>query len=170
MAVIAGAIVAPTGLILSPVVLLLSNLKGEYTNKKGQKITPLASWIGAGIVLTPLCWITNQTLLSNHSQQDSNQTQLVEKQRTKTNENLNENIIGAPLFRGRSGCERTLKKMLRDPNSLEGEEYVVTAANPQSWTAQIIFRSKNGFGGMNRSVANCTFDGQVYLVNILQDQ
>jgi hypothetical protein len=64
MAVLAGAIVAPTGLIISPVVLLLSNLKGEYTTKKGQKITPLASWIGAGVVLTPLCWIANQTMLN----------------------------------------------------------------------------------------------------------
>ena len=64
MAVVAGAIVAPTGLILSPVVLLLSNLKGEYTTKKGQKITPLASWIGTGVVLTPLCWVANQMMFS----------------------------------------------------------------------------------------------------------
>ena len=67
MAVLAGAIAAPTGLVISPVVLLLSNLKGEYTTKKGQKITPLASWIGAGIVLTPLCWVANQTMFNNPS-------------------------------------------------------------------------------------------------------
>jgi hypothetical protein len=67
MAVVAGAIVAPTGLIASPVVLLLSNLKGEYITKKGQKITPLASWIGAGVVLAPLCWVANQTMLNNPS-------------------------------------------------------------------------------------------------------
>ena len=67
MAVVAGAIVAPTGLIVSPVVLLLSNLKGEYTTIKGQKITPLASWIGAGVVLTPLCWVANQAMFSKPS-------------------------------------------------------------------------------------------------------
>jgi hypothetical protein len=38
MAVVAGAIVAPTGLIISPVVLLLSNLKGDTQPKKGKKL------------------------------------------------------------------------------------------------------------------------------------
>jgi len=64
MAILAGAIVAPTGLLISPLALLLSNLKGEYTTKKGQKVTPLASWLGAGIVLTPLYWVANQAMFS----------------------------------------------------------------------------------------------------------
>lgn len=86
------------------------------------------------------------------------------------NPNLNENVVGEALVMGRTGCERTLKGLLRDPNSLEEEEYVITEASPSSWTARMAFRSRNGFGGMNRGVASCSFDGEQYQVRILEGE
>lgn len=76
--------------------------------------------------------------------------------------NLNGNEVGKPLEMGRTGCERALKQQLRDPNSLEEAKYVITAASPTNWTAQMDFRSRNGFGGMVPGTATCTFNGTVY--------
>lgn len=78
--------------------------------------------------------------------------------------NLNGNEVGKPLEMGRSGCERTLKKQLTDPDSLQEDAYVITAASPTNWTARMSFRSRNGFGGMVPGVAVCTFDGVMYRV------
>jgi len=64
MAVAAGAIAFPLGILISPIVLLLANVRGEYKDKQGIKITPLAVWIGAGVVLTPACWIANQIMFN----------------------------------------------------------------------------------------------------------
>lgn len=84
--------------------------------------------------------------------------------------NLNGNEVGQPLMMGRSGCERVLKKLLRDPNSLEEDQYVITEASPTSWAASMSFRSRNGFGGMNAGQAICTFDGTMYNVRITAGQ
>lgn len=78
--------------------------------------------------------------------------------------NLNGNEVGKPLVMGRSGCERTLKDQLTDPDSLRENAYVVTAASPTSWTARMEYRSRNGFGGVVPGVAVCTFDGVMYRV------
>lgn len=86
------------------------------------------------------------------------------------NGNLNENTVGQPLVMGRTGCERTLKQLLRDPNSLEEGEYVITQASPKNWTARMAFRSRNGFGGMSSGVASCTFDGTQYQIQILEGE
>jgi hypothetical protein len=63
-AVAAGAIAGPLGIMISPFVLLLANIRGEYTDKQGNKMTPLAVWLAAGVVLTPACWIANQIMLN----------------------------------------------------------------------------------------------------------
>jgi hypothetical protein len=89
---------------------------------------------------------------------------------SKQSQNLGGNEVGAPLVMGRSGCKRTLKQVLRDPESLQGDEYTVTEASPDKWTAQILFRSRNGFGGMNASKAVCSFDGSNYQVQVTSNE
>ena len=84
--------------------------------------------------------------------------------------NLGGNEAGFELVYGRSGCRRTLKQLLRDPESLEGDQYIVTEASPSKWTAQIQFRSRNGFGGLNAMQAVCSFDGSNYQVQVTSDQ
>ena len=86
--------------------------------------------------------------------------------------NLGENEVGQPLVMGMSGCERTLKKLLRDPESLQRnlDDYTVTQASPTDWTANMNFRSRNGFGGMNQMQAVCSFDGEKYTVLLTADQ
>ena len=84
--------------------------------------------------------------------------------------NLNENEVGQPLVMGMSGCERTLKKLLRDPGGMERGEYVVTAASPTSWAANMQFGARNGFGGMNPMTAVCSFDGTQYTVQLISGQ
>ena len=89
---------------------------------------------------------------------------------SKQSLNLGDNEVGAPLVMGRSGCKRTLKQVLRDPESLQGDEYTVVEASPEKWTAKILFRSRNGFGGMNAGEAVCSFDGSTYQVQVTSDQ
>lgn len=84
--------------------------------------------------------------------------------------NLNDNEVGQELTMGRTGCERTLKEQLRDPESLQKDEYLVTEASPTSWTASLSFRAKNGFGGMNPGRAVCSFDGTMYRVVMVEGQ
>lgn len=84
--------------------------------------------------------------------------------------NLGGNEVGQKLIYGRSGCERTLKKLLRDPGSLEAYEYTVTEASPTAWAASMSFGSRNGFGGMNRGEAVCTFDGNEYTIQVVNGQ
>ena len=84
--------------------------------------------------------------------------------------NLDGHEAGSELVYGRSGCRRTLKQLLRDPESLQGDQYIVTEASPGKWTAQIQFRSRNGFGGLNSMQAVCSFDGSNYQVQIISDQ
>ena len=84
--------------------------------------------------------------------------------------NLGSNEAGYELVYGRSGCRRTLKQLLRDPESLQGDQYIVTEATPVKWTAKIQFRSRNGFGGLNAGQADCSFDGKNYQVQITSDQ
>jgi hypothetical protein len=86
------------------------------------------------------------------------------------NPNLNENEVGKPLEMGRTGCERVLKGMLRDPESLQRGEYTITEASPTAWAATMNFRSRNGFGGMNPMQAVCTFDGTQYTVKLVGGQ
>jgi len=88
----------------------------------------------------------------------------------KQSVNLGGNEAGYELVYGRSGCRRTLKQALRDPESLQGDEYVVIEAAPDKWKAKIQFRSRNGFGGMNAGVAVCSFDGSNYQVQVTSDQ
>jgi hypothetical protein len=151
MAVVAGAIVAPTGLIISPVVLLLSNLKGEYTTKKGQKITPLASWIGAGVVLTPLCWVANQTMFNNLSPPTPSGTATSKK---ATGSTTSENPFGEMKY----VCEEAIKRNLREPRSYERIGYTFwgsqTSGSPKKGVS-IQYRSRNGFGGMSVETAGC---------------
>lgn len=64
MSVAFGAIVSPTGLAVSPLVLFLANKKAVYINKRGKKVTPIGMWITAGIFLIPLCWVVNRMILS----------------------------------------------------------------------------------------------------------
>ena len=89
---------------------------------------------------------------------------------SKQSLNLDGNEAGGRLVRGRSGCERTLKKALRDPDSLQGDDYTIIEASPEKWTAKIQFRSRNGFGGLNDGVAVCSFDGSNYQVQVTSDQ
>ena len=84
--------------------------------------------------------------------------------------NLDENEVGAELTMGRSGCERTLKGLLRDPGSLERGEYVITEASPTNWVATMRFGARNGFGGMNQMTAVCSFDGTKYTVQLTGGQ
>lgn len=84
--------------------------------------------------------------------------------------NLGENEVGQPLVMGLTGCERTLKKMLRDPESLQRDEYIVTEASPTAWAASMSFRARNGFGGMNPMQAVCSFDGTQYTVQLVGEQ
>jgi hypothetical protein len=84
--------------------------------------------------------------------------------------NLDGNEVGQPLVMGKTGCERTLKKMLRDPESLQKDEYTITEASPTAWAANLSFRSRNGFGGMNPAQAICTFDGKQYTVSLTSGQ
>ena len=84
--------------------------------------------------------------------------------------NLDGNKVGGRLVMGRSWCERTLKKALRDPDSLQGDEYTIIEASPEKWTAKIQFRSRNGFGGMSAGVAVCGFDVSNYQVQVTSDQ
>lgn len=84
--------------------------------------------------------------------------------------NLGENEVGQPLVYGMTGCERTLKGLLRDPNSLERGEYIVTEASPTNWVATMRFGARNGFGGMNQMAAVCSFDGTQYTVQLTEGQ
>ena len=72
------------------------------------------------------------------------------------------NRAGMQLVYGRSGCRRTLQELLRDPESLQGDEYTVAWTSQEKWTAKIQFRSRNGFGGMSSGEAVCSFDGSNY--------
>ncbi len=87
-----------------------------------------------------------------------------------TSKNLGENEVGQPMKSGWSGCERTVKDLLRDPESLQRDEYVITEASPTAWAATMNFRARNGFGGMNPMQAVCTFDGTRYTVQLLGEQ
>ena len=84
--------------------------------------------------------------------------------------NLGGNEVGQRLVMGLTGCERTLKKMLRDPESLQRDEYIVTEASPTAWAATMSFRARNEFGGMNPMQAVCTFDGTQYTAQLLGEQ
>jgi hypothetical protein len=85
--------------------------------------------------------------------------------------NLDGNEVGQPLVMdSKIGCELTLKKLLRDPESLQRDEYIATEASPTAWAANMSFRSRNGFGGMNLMQAVCTFDGSEYTVTVTGDQ
>ena len=84
--------------------------------------------------------------------------------------NLDGNEVGQELMMGRTGCERTLKGLLRDPGSLERGEYVITEASPTSWAASMRFGARNGFGGMNQMAAVCSFDGTQYTVQLTEGQ
>lgn len=92
--------------------------------------------------------------------------------KTKTkSKNLDGNEVGQPLVMDSEiGCELTLKKLLRDPESLQRDEYIATEASPTAWAANMSFRSRNGFGGMNLMQAVCTFDGSEYTVTVTGDQ
>jgi len=55
-------------------------------------------------------------------------------------------------------CEEPIKQILRDPSSYEFEAAKVTSTygkDRQYGKAMIYFRTKNGFGGYNRSTATC---------------
>jgi hypothetical protein len=80
--------------------------------------------------------------------------------------NLDGNEVGQPLMMGRTGCENTLKKLLRDPESLQRDEYTIVEATPTAWAATMTFRARNGFGGMNQMQAVCTSDGTRYTVQL----
>ncbi len=84
--------------------------------------------------------------------------------------NLGGNEVGQRLVMGLTGCERTLKKMLRDPESLQRDEYIVTEASPTAWAASMSFRARNGFSGINQMQAVCTFDGTQYTVQLVGEQ
>jgi hypothetical protein len=83
---------------------------------------------------------------------------------------LNGNTVGQRLAWGGPGCDDTLKKLLRDPESLHVSETVVTEATPTSWTARMNFGARNGFGGMNQGVADCSFDGKEWTVQMVSGQ
>ncbi len=151
IAIAAGTIVAPTGPIVSPIVLFLSNLKGEYTNKAGQKITPLISWIGAGVVLTPLCWMANLILFPGPPPPTSSGT--------ATNKKETDSTESEDPFAGmKYVCEEIIKRNLREPRSYERIGYTFwgsqTSGSPKKGVS-IQYRSRNGFGGMSIETAGC---------------
>ncbi len=81
------------------------------------------------------------------------------------NGNLDNVVVGKePPYSG--GCEDALKKLLRDPDSLQKADYRVTEASPSRWVMDMSFRSKNGFGGYGQGTATCSFDGKTYLVEM----
>ena len=56
-------------------------------------------------------------------------------------------------------CGRLIKKQLRDPDSYRVNSVNVTSrygTHNQYGSAQISFRSKNGFGGYTSGIATCT--------------
>ena len=58
-----------------------------------------------------------------------------------------------------AACERTLKQMLRDPDSYQQAGEIVrwpSADGAPEWRWS--FRSRNGFGGMNLALAQCVAD------------
>lgn len=151
IAIAAGTIAAPTGTIVSPIVLFLSNLKGEYTNKSGQKITPLVSWIAAGVVLTPLCWMANLMLFPTPKPTTPGGTAASKK---ATGSTTSED----PFAGMRYVCEEIIKRNLREPSSYERIGYTFwgsqTSGSPKKGVS-IQYRSRNGFGGMSVETAGC---------------
>jgi hypothetical protein len=112
---------------------------------------------GCGCLLVILVGLALGIVMCTSSKQEA---------QSPKSKNLDGNEVGQPLQMGLTGCERTLKSLLRDPESLQRDEYTVTEASPTVWSASMSFRSRNGFGGMNPMQAVCTHDGKQYTVRL----
>jgi hypothetical protein len=69
----------------------------------------------------------------------------------------------------RWACEDSIKSQLRDPRSYEVEKvsYLPSAENSSGAIVStvIVFRSRNGFGGMSPAIAACGFNSSGELVS-----
>jgi len=174
LAIAAGIIAGPAGLVVSPLMLWIFSNGGEkiHKDKNGKeiKVGVWAQWAAAGVVFVPLLWIATAVISPNNPSRkgtDNNASE-IDKAFNNGNGDLEETAqlwVNKFELAGRWGCEGAIKENLKDPRSMETRDvsyYAAPnlAAEPPIWRTRVmvVFGARNSFGGMVVGTGRCLFD------------